>query len=482
MRRLLTLAVVGTWIGMMGMLVLKQAPSPGVSESALPPAAVGERDEWFGVLRDGRRVGHAHRVTSTTTEGQKFSEESVLALAMLGTPQTVRTSLVAETDTSLALRGFRFTLVSAAAVFTATGTVDGRRLKVSYGPEGEMKDLEIPLTEPIQLASTLRPRVLAGDLTAGTRYTMPVFNPLTVRNEPMTVTVDGMETVPGPDGPTEAVRLVEEHQGVKARAWLTRDGAVLREEGSLGFTLERETREQALTAATGTPLDLATTSRIPLEGRIASPRSVRRLALRVQGMAADRIPDDPPRQRMADGVLRIEQEVVPAHAALSPSDPELASYLAPTPFIESDDAGVRATARSIVGKDTDARAVADRLVVWVNEHVEQVPSVTVPSAREVLESLRGDCNEHAVLLVALARAAGIPARVVGGAMYVEGGFYYHAWAELWLGRWVSADSVFRQMPTDATHVKLVEGGPEQHLALAEVVGRLAFATEEDPRR
>jgi hypothetical protein len=64
-------------------------------------------------------------------------------------------------------------------------------------------------------------------------------------------------------------------------------------------------------------------------------------------------------------------------------------------------------------------------------------------------------------------------------MYLEDGFYYHAWAELWLGGWVSADSVFAQLPADATHVKLVEGGPEQQLALAQVVGRLAFATEED---
>jgi transglutaminase-like putative cysteine protease len=83
-----------------------------------------------------------------------------------------------------------------------------------------------------------------------------------------------------------------------------------------------------------------------------------------------------------------------------------------------------------------------------------------------------------VLLTALARAAGIPARVVAGAMYLDGGFYYHAWTELWLGRWVSADAVFRQLPADATHVKLVEGGPERHAALAATVGRLAFAAEE----
>jgi transglutaminase-like putative cysteine protease len=108
------------------------------------------------------------------------------------------------------------------------------------------------------------------------------------------------------------------------------------------------------------------------------------------------------------------------------------------------------------------------------------PTMTVPSAREVLRTMRGDCNEHAVLLAALARAAGIPARVAAGAVYLDDGFYYHAWTELWLdGRWISADPVFDQMPADATHVKLLEGGPERHLELAQVVGRLAFISVDD---
>jgi hypothetical protein len=63
-------------------------------------------------------------------------------------------------------------------------------------------------------------------------------------------------------------------------------------------------------------------------------------------------------------------------------------------------------------------------------------------------------------------------------VYADDGFYYHAWTELWLGRWVSADGVFGQLPADATHIKLVEGGPEKHMELASVIGQLAFAVEE----
>ena len=41
------------------------------------------------------------------------------------------------------------------------------------------------------------------------------------------------------------------------------------------------------------------------------------------------------------------------------------------------------------------------------------------SASEVCATREGDCSEHAVLLVALLRAAGIPSRAVSGVVYVD---------------------------------------------------------------
>jgi transglutaminase-like putative cysteine protease len=86
----------------------------------------------------------------------------------------------------------------------------------------------------------------------------------------------------------------------------------------------------------------------------------------------------------------------------------------------------------------------------------------------------GDCNEHAMLLAALARAAGIPARVEAGLVYMKGRFYYHAWNLLFLGRWVTADAVFGQLPADVTHLRLVTGSMQQQLDLAAVIGNITI--------
>ncbi|MDD3455098.1 MAG: transglutaminase family protein, partial [Methanobacteriales archaeon] len=52
-----------------------------------------------------------------------------------------------------------------------------------------------------------------------------------------------------------------------------------------------------------------------------------------------------------------------------------------------------------------------------------------------------NCCDHAHLVVALARAAGLPARYVHGICTFSSGTYGHVWAELYVdGKWYSADA------------------------------------------
>jgi transglutaminase-like putative cysteine protease len=83
-----------------------------------------------------------------------------------------------------------------------------------------------------------------------------------------------------------------------------------------------------------------------------------------------------------------------------------------------------------------------------------------------------------VLFAALARAAGIPARVEAGVVYLRGKFYYHAWNLLYLGRWVTADALFDQLPADVTHIRFVTGSMQQPLDLVGLVGKLTITVLE----
>jgi transglutaminase-like putative cysteine protease len=122
--------------------------------------------------------------------------------------------------------------------------------------------------------------------------------------------------------------------------------------------------------------------------------------------------------------------------------PELVkTYLEPTPLIQSDHPEIQAKAKEIVSQGDSAVVKAHKLNEWINKTIQKKPVISVPNALETLRNRVGDCNEHAVLYAALARAAGIPAQVEAGLVYQNGKFYYHAWNVLYLGTWITADSL-----------------------------------------
>src|SRR4029453_4174465 len=150
----LTIAAVAVWLGMMALQARRQMPAPPIGVADLPspapaigpddlpspPAAAAADEQWFGVYQAGRKIGHTHRTTTRTPEGWRHVDESRFALALMGAPQALTTSMVADVDTANTLHRVRFSLVSPAATFAATGESDGRRLAPRYGTGGTMQE------------------------------------------------------------------------------------------------------------------------------------------------------------------------------------------------------------------------------------------------------------------------------------------------------------------------------------------------------
>jgi transglutaminase-like putative cysteine protease len=129
----------------------------------------------------------------------------------------------------------------------------------------------------------------------------------------------------------------------------------------------------------------------------------------------------------------------------------------------------------VAGEERNAIKVAQLLNTWVYENVTKKPTLTIPSALDVLKSKEGDCNEHTILYVALARALGLPARVAVGVVYFNGAFYYHAWPEVWLGEevgWIPTDPTFGMFPADASRIRLAMGSLQNQMAVARFMGKL----------
>lgn len=432
----------------------------------------------MGIYHQAQKVGYVQRRLAPTDTGYQWEELWRIRLRFLNTPQTIHTEIRATTDKAFALTRFEFRLLSAGLAFQASGAVTDHLLSGQMTTGGETSPFSFPLQSPIYLPSATAMTLRQATLQAGAEQRFHIFNPLSMRTEITTVSVIGPEILTVKGKQLETTKVTETLGETTTQAWLDQEGKVVKEEAALGMVLLREDQQEALGGEQqeGASLDLVSSAAIPVQQTIPNPRALTNLRMRFTG-PLDSLPlSFPPRQQQHDHTLTITQEASSAFATytLPQSAPELAADLVATPFLQSTHPRVVAQMRQILGNEHDARQATQQLLDWTYTAIKKIPTAGLPTALEVLASKRGDCNEHAVLFTALARAAGLPARVAAGVVYLDNAFYYHAWSEVWLGQWVAVDPTFHQFPADATHVKFVEGGPEQHVALLKVIGQIGL--------
>ena len=242
---------------------------------------------------------------------------------------------------------------------------------------------------------------------------------------------------------------------------------------------EARARQYVVIAAVNQRESLIEFSLVRPDAPVAQPRRVAHMKIVVQGL--DRTPPGEHFQSCRPTRDGHECEIRPP-AATVPTGSVLAEpsrkYLEPSATVQSRHPNVRLTAVEIAGNEREPARQADKLVRWMQTNIEKAP-LDVFSAVDVLEQKKTECQGHAYLFTALARALGIPTRVVSGLAYSKQleGFLFHSWVESWTGgRWLPIDPTFGQATADATHIKLLEGEAlSDLLPLIDWVGRLKIS-------
>jgi transglutaminase-like putative cysteine protease len=258
------------------------------------------------------------------------------------------------------------------------------------------------------------------------------------------------------------------------------NGVTYRDQVADIIEMRLETEEEA-TKEVPVP-DVVTSNAAHLDAPIPDARTRESLALRLRGpLNHDHLIVDA-RQSIAPAgdsfhFLGHRRDPNTLQSSSMPMDvpPDIAQWLEPSLYVQSNDARLIERAADIIGEESDALAAAKLINNWVFSNVRKTFSARLSEALEVLENLEGDCTEHSVLFVGLARAAGIPAREVAGLVYVEApepGFYFHQWAKVWVGEWVDMDPTFDQVTVDATHIKLAVGDLLEQAQLIPIIGKI----------
>jgi transglutaminase-like putative cysteine protease len=457
--------------------------APPVEWQAQSPPADGhsQTEEWLGIYLNGTKLGYAHNRRGRHGDGYRIQTTSRLQLPLQGQLRDVQTDATVEIDAANRLRTFDFQMRSDVQTMRVQGTAEPRALHLTIHTGGTTTRRRLPLQKPILIPDALTPLLArTGRLRPNTTHTVELFDPVALAPATATIEVGELERVAGVDGPIEALRTELSYRGFRTVAWVTPEGETLKEESALGWTTVRQRRETALAPPEAKPdVDLIASAAIPSNIPLRNPRRLRFLRVELTGADFSTLSLATERQRVErpdSGILEIRTETIdPAAVPRRPvSLPRMKPYLAADVMVQSDDPEIRATAKEVVAGEPNAWEAAKRIGRWVHDALEKSPTVSVPSAVDVLRSRRGDCNEHTILFVALARAAGIPAEIAAGIVYLEqnNSFYYHAWPRVWVGRWVSMDPTFGQEIADAAHIELTHGGLDRQAEILRLVGRL----------
>jgi len=114
-------------------------------------------------------------------------------------------------------------------------------------------------------------------------------------------------------------------------------------------------------------------------------------------------------------VVRIEApKPLSLPARLPIAGPEFAFYLGESRYIKPHDERIIAVAREVTKGKTDALEAVKALSAWMLKNVEPTLIAETLTGPEVLACRKGKCSEFATLFASLARAAGIPTRIVLG--------------------------------------------------------------------
>ncbi len=480
-KKLIATAIILFWLLMMGLLGRREILPLLRGPTLTARYSTSPTDSWMMVLSPSEQpLGFINTQTAPETRdglpGTLLTLSSILKMQFLGQPMRMQLGGSAWFARTGDAGRFDFAVRSEEHSARFEGVLEGGVLNARIHTAGEVYPLSLPVERELVIAGVAGTSTLQLDhLEPGDEALIEAFDPMTLSMGTTRVKCLGFDTL-GEGDEARKVRVVSiTTNNVESKAWLGDEGETLRAETPLGLILQQTTSSEALSAVSReVPRDLIQAVAIHPTGE-RPVRGAGLMRIRISGIPDTvSIPEDANQRRVEAGDLLIApRSPAEGSASTAPLD-DPAPFLAAHPFVQSDHPEIQKTAAEIVEGRQDPWDKACAIYEWVFANIGKQGVLSIPSALDVLHTKVGDCNEHTVLFTALARAAGVPARMALGVVWSDelDGFYYHAWPEIYAGEWLWMEPTLGQPIADATHVKLLTGDIERWPRLLAFLGKL----------
>jgi len=422
-----------------------------------------DQDDWLSMYIAGNKIGYAVFSLDTLEDLSLREREFMIMQLTAGSRlMEINTKGVSYGSKDGYVDSFFYRIVSADQTLSIKGLYMNDSIYLNlYSNNSEEEEVYAVDRLPLTLVDAVR---FFGDED---QVSIEIFEPSTQQVVEILIEDMGIDTNP-------EYGLLKHYRatmlGIPIEIWLDENDKLVKQEmTALQMELVSHPRiiAEDMSQAEISP-DIYRQFKVDIDRQIENPRNLKYLKALINGLEIDISCSN---QIQQDNIVEIfSQEIEDINFTIPDS---VSKYIQSSSMIQSDNSDIISTAEEIT---KDAVTPLEKVILlndWVFDNIDKEPTFTVPSALDVLNSLKGDCNEHSTLLTALLRASGIPARITVGIVYAnDDGFYYHAWCEVYLGKWFSIDPTMGQIPADATHIAISRGSSAEQAKIMTVMGKI----------
>ena len=425
-------------------------------------AIAGAVEAWFEMELLGQPGGWSHSLEQTSDGEVQYSSETAMRIKRGAMEVSIRMqSAWVETEDG---RPITMTMRQdmSGQRMTTLWTFKGDTIEVTGSQGGRRTTSTVPApTETWYPAGALQRetarRVVAGEDEFSLRTMLPDIG---VKIVTVTSTRTGSEDyeLNGEMIPVSVWKVANDAMPFGSIVKLNAKGEIVENITDAPFgkiIMRRTTKAKALAAIEGKDApEMMESLMVPVDRPIVGWRTDRTATFRLKARQGD-VPELPSSgfQRVApvaeDGTVELRVDL-DAPSVASEADRTSKALLGTSTMIDpTDPAVIELKDKALDGVGTGEAERAEALRAEVHDWITRKDYATVyATASETVRTRTGDCTEHGVLLAAMLRADGIPARVASGAVYLPPGvvsegpvFGWHMWTQAIIdGHWVDLDA------------------------------------------
>ena len=468
--KLINIAILLIWLALSGMLLYREYVGVSFNDSMAAQSAFGSEKAWYDIYIGNDKTGLASTIMEKAGNDIIIRHERRVKVLKGGEKAELVEKLKCLCDKALSIRSFEYTSnIKGERGIRATGDVDRDEITfILESPEKRKTYKTFTGEKKFYLPVTIIPAIQSEHKPVNQPFTVPLLNLADLRIRDVKVVLEEIRPINFNGNVVSIYKYMVGNMVV----WCNTKGYIIKEEGPQGLTLYGEPEAVAKDPKSRPLLDYTDIPFFRSNRYISDTTALKTLRVKISGFRLNPGLYKNSGVTLRNSILIIRKrgsgDIRKASWRLPYKKTQMGKYVSADRWVRSDYEPLNNTGRIYArSNNDDAYALTEYLTSYVFNLVRPFPVFALRDSKAILKSLYGNYIEKTLMFASYARAAGLPTRLVGGLVYMNGYFYFQTWPEVWFGKWTPVDPSLYQFPADVTHIPLVGGTLEDIVSITD---------------